>query len=664
MNRIVSGSASRPTVRSVMRSVVTLGAASALLVTGVTFVAGSAASAAPVAINTGDSAHSTPVAQAPLTLTSTSGTADTALTLTSSGGSGTGAVTYAVTGSGSAGCTIYSGNLYTSHAGTCAVTVTKAADATYLVASSAATTVTFVLKAQATLTLTATNGTADTALTLTSSGGSGTGAVTYGVTSPGTAGCAIYSGKLYAARAGTCGVEVTKAADTAYLVAHSAATTVTFVLKTQAALTLTSKYGRAGTALRLTSSGGSGSGAVTYGVTSSGSAGCKIYSGELYAARAGTCGVEVTKAADATYLVAHSAATTVTFAPVGLKVQTALALTSTTDTVGTALTLTSSGGSGTGVVTYAVANVGTAGCAIASGKLNAARAGTCTVTVTKAADATYLAAHSAATTVTFAPAVQAALTLTSIRGTVGKAITLTSSGGSGTGAVTYAVTSFGTAGCGITASKLNAARAGTCTVTVTKAADTTYLAASSPATTVTFKAKVIPVKLTASKVNGFVWIGQTVNVAIIGTGFYNKPTIKSNEAGTSAVVIHDYRHELVVRVRLFPGSAQGWHVFTVILANGHSCKVKYFVKAGLSASRVSGFARVGQTVNVAIIGAGFYNKPIIKSNETGTGAVVIHDLGNQLVVRVKVRPGSARGWHVFTITLANGHSCKVKYFVK
>jgi hypothetical protein len=207
--------------------------------------------------------------------------------------------------------------------------------------------------------------------------------------------------------------------------------------------------------------------------------------------------------------------------------------------------------------------------------------GTCTVTVTKAADTTYLAASSPATTVTFAHAAlktQAALTLTSTSGTVGTALTLTSSGGSGTGAVTYGVTSVGTAACWITGSTLNATRAGTCTVTVTKAADTTYLVARSSATTVTFKTNVVPVKLTASRVNGVVWVGRTSIVAIFGTGFYNKPIIKSNEAGTSAVVTHDYGRELVVRVRLLPASARGWHVFTIILANGHSCKVKYLVK--------------------------------------------------------------------------------------
>src|ERR1019366_4524914 len=43
-----------------------------------------------------------------------------------------------------------------------------------------------------------------------------------------------------------------------------------------------------------------------------------------------------------------------------------------------------------------------------------------------------------------APIAQGALTLTSTSGTMGTALTLTSSGGSGTGAVTYAITSSGT----------------------------------------------------------------------------------------------------------------------------------------------------------------------------------------------------------------------------
>jgi hypothetical protein len=78
-------------------------------------------------------------------LTSTSGTQNTPLTLTSSGGSGTGAVTYVVTDAGGAQCTITGSILNAPNAGTCTVTVTKAADGTYAVASSDPTTVTMAL---------------------------------------------------------------------------------------------------------------------------------------------------------------------------------------------------------------------------------------------------------------------------------------------------------------------------------------------------------------------------------------------------------------------------------------------------------------------------------------------------------------------------------------
>ncbi|MDH2903651.1 MAG: hypothetical protein PXZ08_06850 [Actinomycetota bacterium] len=195
-----------------------------------------------------------------------------------------------------------------------------------------------------------------------------------------------------------------------------------------------------------------------------------------------------------------------------------------------------------------------------------------TVTITFSKDPTFLVTHKVVA--------QEALALTSLSGTVGNALRLTSRGGSGNGALTYALASMGTAGCIITAGSLKATRAGTCTVTVKKAGDATYLAASSAATSVTFKAKVkvVPVKFRATKINGVIWVAQTSMVSINGNGFYAKPTIKSNDAGTSAVVIHDHGNQLVVRVKVRPGSATGWHVFIITLANGESTRVRYLVK--------------------------------------------------------------------------------------
>jgi hypothetical protein len=86
-------------------------------------------------------------------------------------------------------------------------------------------------------------------------------------------------------------------------------------LKTQATLTLTSLEGQQGTPYQLTSSGGSGTGAVNYAVTNAGSANCSITGSTLNATAGGSCTVTVTKAADATYAVASSAPTSVTIDP-------------------------------------------------------------------------------------------------------------------------------------------------------------------------------------------------------------------------------------------------------------------------------------------------------------------------------------------------------------
>jgi ribosomal protein S27E len=523
------------------------------------------------------------VAQAALSVVSTSGTVGTALTLATSGGSGTGALSYSVVNGTATGCTNTSGTLIATSAGTCLVTATKAADADYASASSVQTTVTFSLAAQAALVVNSTSATYPYSLALTTTGGSGTGALSYSVVNGTATGCTNTSGTLIATSAGTCLVTATKAADADYASASSVQTTVTFTGSppppfaqfAQAVLTLTSTSGTYGSALTLTSSGGSGTGAMSYAVTSAGTAGCSISAGMLSATSAGSCTVTVTKAADTNYVVASSLATTVTFAQAA---QAALTLTSTSATFPSSLTLTSSGGSGTGAVSYAVTASGSAGCSISAGTLSATSAGSCTVTVNKAADTNYLMASSPATTVTFAQAAQAALTLTSTSATFPSSLTLTSSGGSGTGAMSYAVTSAGTAGCSISAGMLSATSAGSCTVTVNKAADTNYLVASSPDTTVTFRAKVVPVRLHAIRVNGFVWVGRTVTVTIVGTGFYAQPRITSNEVGTRAVVSHDDGRRLVVRVRLLAGAARGWHTFTITLANGHSCKVNYLVK--------------------------------------------------------------------------------------
>jgi len=257
----------------------------------------------------------------------------------------------------------------------------------------------------------------------------------------------------------------------------SASQSITVVRGDQSALSVSSTSGTYGAALTLTTSGGSGTGAVTYVVVDGTATGCAESGGQLTVTAAGTCTVTATKALDTNYNAVSSSATTVTFAKAN---QSSLTVTSTSGTYGSALTLTTSGGTTNGSVTYLVTGTG---CSITSGALSKSAAGDCSVTATMAGNGNYEPVSSSAITVTFAKANQSSLTVTSTSGTYGSAVTLTTSGGTTNGSVTYVVTGTG---CSITSGALSKSAAGDCSVTATMAGNGNYEPVSSSATTVTF----------------------------------------------------------------------------------------------------------------------------------------------------------------------------------
>jgi hypothetical protein len=184
--------------------------------------------------------------------------------------------------------------------------------------------------------------------------------------------------------------------------------------------------------------------------------------------------ITVTAIGDGTSYLTSSESTQDSVTTNSLTSQTAVVLTSTSGTYGTDLTLATSGGSGSGAVTYAVTAAGTAGCSITGGNtLRSTSPGTCTVTATKAASGIYLSDSSNATTVTFAKRTQTPLAVTTTSGDAITGITVATTGGSGTGGVTSFVTS-GTATCTLASGVVTAKTSGTCSLTVTKAADSTY----------------------------------------------------------------------------------------------------------------------------------------------------------------------------------------------
>lgn len=177
--------------------------------------------------------------------------------------------------------------------------------------------------------------------------------------------------------------------------------------------------------------------------------------------------------------------------------------------------------------------------------------------------------------VSTATVAQATLSVSSVKGTVGKTLALATSGGSGTGPVTYVMNDSGTAGCELNGDVVTAARAGTCTVTATKAGDVSYATATSVATTITFDVAPAPAPR-ALRLSSVVTTGRRNVVTIIGTNFYGRPTITSNDRGTSIRVLGDTGHGLLVAISIARNAPRGSHLLRIHFAHGQVTVVRYF----------------------------------------------------------------------------------------
>lgn len=279
-------------------------------------------------------------------------------------------------------------------------------------------------------------------------------------------------------------MRVTKQGDANYNAATSATISITVDKIEQAPLTaiaaLSSIPYNGTTTLRTT--GGSGTGAVTYSVAS-GAANCSISGTTVKGTGVGPCTLVATKAPDVNYTQVTSTAI-----PISVVQATQIALTAPVATPSTVIyggttTLSTTGGSGTGAVSFALTS-GATNCAISGTTLTGIRAGNCSVVATKASDGNYLPATSTARTITVGKAPQAALAALAASPTIarGGTTTLSTTGGSGTGSVSYSLVTGGTS-CSMSGKVLKGTAVGSCTVVANKLGDTNFLqAASAPIT--------------------------------------------------------------------------------------------------------------------------------------------------------------------------------------
>jgi hypothetical protein len=393
--------------------------------------------------------------------------------LSTTGGTGTGAITYTT----STGNCFLNGNLLTaSGAATCSVTAIQAADATHASVTSSPTDFVFAgsstLTAQSALTLSGSAGsvTVGATITLSTTGGSSSGLVYYYTNTPG---CSISGALLSASVAGTCSVMAIKLGDATYAGVSSSLVSFIFSssnLRSQAALSISGSPATTtvGSTIALNPVGGSGSGAVAFSTNSS--AVCSITGNTLTAIAAGACVVVVTKDTDGTYAPTTGNAT---FNITNVINIGTFAFTNGvySNVAGTSVIVIAAGGPGTGKISYTVSP---SSCLIRGSVLTVTSAPiTCTVLATKAAS-TGTGALTLSQPFTFTVRPQALLRISNTAKTNlvhTTRVTITSTGGSGTGAIVYTVSGRG---CSVAGATLSATGAGTCSVTATKAASSIY----------------------------------------------------------------------------------------------------------------------------------------------------------------------------------------------
>jgi len=268
------------------------------------------------------------------------------------------------------------------------------------------------------------------------------------------------------------------------------------VLSTQAPLVIRSSPATAsmGETITVTLSGGSGSGAYNFALYQAGNA-CTITrvgaTAYVRRATAGNCSIQGLRSGDGNYRFALSNTLSLVWGQTNQSIPIVISNDPTSASAGETILLTTVGGQGGGAVTFRVVGNFDPACVLSGDRnqfLYKAAFGTCMIRATKAGDGIYAAQNSQDIVFTFYGSIfQNALVIdtTAPRTRVGLPINLSSSGGSGGGAVSFLI--VGGTGVGtITGSVLTASQAGTIIVSAIKQGDQQYASIVSAPATFTF----------------------------------------------------------------------------------------------------------------------------------------------------------------------------------
>jgi outer membrane protein OmpA-like peptidoglycan-associated protein len=234
------------------------------------------------------------------------------------------------------------------------------------------------------------------------------------------------------------------------------------------------------------------------------------------------------------------------------------------------------------------------------------------VTVTMLGDFTYKPV-TALTSITFLCKLiaQAPLAITSSGST---SVTLGTTGGSGSGAVSYSVTD-GTANCVLSGNIVTAAKTGTCVVAATKAADDVYEAATASATVTVTAAKPIivtpPQIIKVDPVKHVVAVAPTGKPVLTGT-----PLIKPIIFGPDSAKLDAGD---LAQLRAAATLAKSKNMDVLITGFVKSAGATTLIEKLLASSRARVVAtylrKLGVKVAIAYAGYGAYNKTSPSAND-------------------------------------------------
>jgi len=565
------------------------------------------------------------------------------ITLSASGGSGTGALSYATT---SGPCTVASSIVTPTSVGTCVVVVTRAADTNYI-AQTLSGNVEIGQATQSTVSMSnVTSVVYGSTLTLTATGGDGSGAYDFAKVN---GLCAVSGDELTPLGVGDCVVHARKLSSTNFATsAWSADLTITMTAKP---LTLTvspqNRQWNGSTSVALAATSASDLAGIEVGDT-------VTVSDSFLSASVSTADVGSNKPVDvsvsAGYLsgvdavnyqlptIAGSPTVNITRAD-----QATLSFTSgASTTYGQTLALTTSGGTGTGSTTYAVDS---GPCAVTGSTLTSSAAGSCVITATKAQDANY-SAKTANYTVSVAYADQSAVTITNTDTVVyGSTLTLTASGGTGTGAYVFSPVS---GPCTLSGSTLSTTAVGDCVLKARKLGDSGYNASAWTSNfTVVITPKPLSLSVTVDPSSRQYNTSRTVALAATSaanlTGIINNDVVSTDDSKLSAVVsTADVATNKVVSVTVASGFLTGVNAANYLLPTVSGTPVLSITRTAQSAITVTSALNTvfGQNISLSATGG------------SGTGALTFATTSGPCNVAASIMTPTSAGSCVVVATRA------------